>query len=105
MTKNTEIEAWMYHPEAVLEIYKEMKKEIKSLQEQKDLVVNLYSKGCFTQLDDGTEYCVSGYAGGGSAGGILSFITISWTDAQDNFWFREYHPAGDWNLLSEVKKF
>ena len=104
MKENVEFEAWMSHPEAVLETYKDMKEEIEHLREQRDHAIGLYSRGCFTQLDNGVEYGVSGYAAGGSPGGVLSNITISWTDdVQGKTWFRKYEPVEDWIEISSTR--
>lgn len=103
MTKNTGIESWMKHPETVLEMHNQLKEKIKVLQEQRDNAYELYSKGCFTQFEDGREYCVMGYAGGGSPGGVLSYVIISQTDEQGITWSCKYEPTENWNSISSLK--
>lgn len=101
MTNKNYIEQWMNHPEAVAETFKEMQIYIDRLLAERDQALELFSRGCFSHLDNGTEYSVSGYAGGGSEGGILSYVTISWTDVEQNkTWCRKYEPVDDWILIS-----
>lgn len=105
MTQKPTIEAWMNHPEAVAQTFEEMQDYIDRLRSERDRAINALSQGRFESLDNGVDYYVAGYAGGASKDGVLSYVTIMWTDSNENkTWLRKYEPAEDWIPIMSSKK-